>query len=379
MARKKICFVVSTPSTAEAFLTDHLKALSKNYDIYLVANLGSGKTAIFDGVKHIENIPIVRSININRDLKALRQLRSYFKKNKFDAVHSVTPKAGLLTALAAKSAGIPVRIHIYTGQVWATGTGTMRSLLKGMDKLIASLNTHLLTDGEGQRQFLISEGVLTETNSKVLGAGSICGANTERFNPTHEERERQRKELGISTEKVVFTFMGRLNDEKGIRELIEAFDSIVAKRKNAFLLIFGRDEGGCLKDIERFSNIKSGENFLYYGPTSTPNLSLQASDIFCLPSYREGFGMSAVEAACLGLPVICSDIYGLKDTIIEGETGLRCKVRDSKSLKEAMAKLYDNPGLRKEMGKNGRQRILNEFSGEKIVGAWVNFYNEIIG
>ena len=89
--------------------------------------------------------------------------------------------------------------------------------------------------------------------------------------------------------------------------------------------------------------------------------------------------MSAVEAACLGLPVICSDIYGLKDTIIEGETGLRCKVRDSKSLKEAMAKLYDNPGLRKEMGKNGRQRILNEFSGEKIVGAWVNFYNEIIG
>ena len=378
MARKKICFVVSRPGTAESFLKDHILALSEKFDIYLVANTEEGYNVDISGLKHIENIPMVRSINISRDLNALRQLRSYFKKTKFDAVHSVTPKAGLLTALAAKSAGIPVRIHTYTGQVWATRNGAMRSLLKGMDKLISSLNTHLLTDGEGQRQFLISEGVLTENNSKVLGAGSICGANTERFNPSHVERERQRTNLGIREEKVVFSFMGRLNDEKGIRELIEAFDSLVTKRKDAFLLIFGRDEGGCLKNIERFSNIRPGENYLYNGPTSTPNLSLQASDIFCLPSYREGFGMSAVEAACLGLPVICSDVYGLKDTIIEGETGLRCKVRDSKSLEEAMAILYDNPVLRREMGKNGRQRILNEFSGEKIVRAWIDFYNEIL-
>ena len=89
--------------------------------------------------------------------------------------------------------------------------------------------------------------------------------------------------------------------------------------------------------------------------------------------------MSAVEAACLGLPVICSDVYGLRDTMIEGETGLRCKVRDSKSLEEAMAKLYDDPSLRKEMGVKGRQRILNEFTGEKIVGEWVKFYTNILG
>ena len=378
MARKKICFVVSAPGTAEAFLTDHFKALSANYDIYLVANIESVRTITFDGVKHVENIPIVRSINISKDLNALHRLRSYFKKNKFDAVHSVTPKAGLITALAAKSAGIPVRIHIYTGQVWATRQGAMRTLLKEMDKMIANLNTHLLTDGEAQRQFLISEGVLTEANSRVLGAGSICGANTERFTPSPEEREKQRKELGIGPEKVVFTFMGRLNNEKGIVELLEAFNNMAKKKDNAFLLIFGTDEGGCMNGLNRWENIRPGENFLYYGPTSTPNLSLQAADVFCLPSYREGFGMSAVEAACLGLPVICSDAYGLRDTMIEGETGLRCKVRDSKSLEEAMAKLYNHPALRKKMGEKGRKRILSEFTGEKIVGEWVKFYDSLL-
>lgn len=377
MARKRICFIVAISGTAESFLKNHIKALSKDYDVYLIANLNDQQDYKMDGVKEVHHIPIKREISIINDLKTILSLTSYFRKMRFDAVHSVTPKAGLVTSLAARLAGIEHRIHIFTGQVWATRKGAMRSLLKLMDKFIVAFDNHILVDGESQRKFLISEGVVSDRKSKVLGAGSICGANTARFTSSAEVREQQRMDLGISPEKVVFSFMGRLNCDKGIRELLAAFDNLAKDCPEIYLLIFGRDEENCLANLGEYKNIHDGVNFKYYGPTSTPQLSLQAADVFCLPSYREGFGMSVVEASCLGLPVICSDAYGLANTMVDNVTGLRCKVADVSSLQDAMRRLYEDPDMRKAMGENGRKRVLELFSEAKIVGAWVDYYKSL--
>lgn len=374
---KKICFVVSEPATASAFLKDHIKALSDDYNITLVMNGDKGKINI-SGLSHIEPIEIVRNISILKDLKAVQNLYRFFRQEKFDAIHSVTPKAGLITALAGKLAGIKNRIHIFTGQVWATKSGVSRQLLKSIDKIIGTLNTHLLVDGKSQRQFLINEGVLDSKNSRVLGAGSICGANSVRFTPSEEVRVNKRIELNISDDKVVFTFLGRLNHDKGIYELLRAFDQLIPSLPNAYLLLMGYDEVDCMKNLGEYPNIKPNENFKYYGVTSTPELLLQAGDVFCLPSYREGFGMSVVEASCLGLPVICSDAYGLAETMVDNVTGLRCKVGDVKSLKDAMESLYYNQDLRKKLGSQGRQRVLDLFDGDKIVKEWTKFYHRIL-
>lgn len=379
MQRKRICFVVAVPESAESFLKDHIKALSKDYDVYLVANLQNCQNLTLSGLKDMYHVGILREISLIKDFKVVISLTEYFKKMKFDAVHSVTPKAGLVTALASRLAGIRNRIHVFTGQVWATRRGAMRFLLKSIDKMIAKLDNYILVDGESQRQFLISEGVVSENKSTVLGAGSICGANTERFNPSAEERTLQRNLMHIHDDRVVYSFMGRLNKDKGIFELLAAFNKLVEIRTKAFLLVFGHDEENCLSKIDEYANIKSGVNFLYYGPTSTPQLSLQAADVFCLPSYREGFGMSVIEASCLGLPVICSDAYGLGDTMVDNETGLRCKVADVHTLVDTMKSFYDNPEERRRMGINGRKRVLNLFTGEKIVGAWHDFYKSILG
>lgn len=376
--RKKICFIVASPGSAKAFLVDHIKALSKDYDVYLVANLDGMHDFTIEGLKGVQHVPILRGISILNDLKAVRLLTKYFRKMRFDAVHSVTPKAGLTTALGARFARINHRTHIFTGQVWATRVGGMRKLLKSIDKLIATLNNHILVDGVAQRKFLISEGVVKEKNSKVLGAGSICGVNTDKFTPSSETRIKQRKDMGIAPGKIVFTFMGRLNRDKGIYELMQAFNNIVKSCPNAYLLIFGVDEEKCMDHLNYYSNIKDGLNFQYFGLTSTPQLSLQAGDVFCLPSYREGFGMSVIEASCLGLPVICSDAYGLGDTMVDDVTGLRCKVGDVRSLEEAMKYMCYHPGERKTMGENGRKRVLDLFTGEKIVGAWVDFYKSLL-
>ncbi len=376
--KKKICFVVSAPGTAQSFLRDHILSLSQHYAVYLVANFVDDEFTL-KGLTATNAIRIVRNISITADIKAVWALTRYFKKMKFDAVHSVTPKAGLITALAAKFAGIRHRIHIYTGQVWATRTGFYRFLLKNIDRLIAKLDNHILADGESQRQFLISEGVISANKSQVLGAGSICGANTALFSPKVSIRQSCRKALNIPDNKIVFAYLGRLNHEKGIYELLNAFNHLAGSLPDIFLLIIGRDEEHCMSHINEYENIKENDNFIFYGPTSAPNETLQAADVFCLPSYREGFGMSVVEASCLGIPVICSDAYGLADTIVDNETGIRCKVADVQSLENAMKYMYDNPHARLQMGQAGRQRVLKLFTGEQIVKAWNDFYDNILG
>ena len=196
MRRKKICFVVAIAGTAQSFLRDHIKALHEDYDVYLAGNIKDVKELEMLDITSWKRINVERPISLSNDLKAVFQLSSYFRKMKFDAVHSVTPKAGLVCALAGFIARVPIRIHIFTGQVWATRRGAMRFILKSLDRLIAKLNTHILVDGNSQKNFLIQQGVISDTKALVLGEGSICGVNMIKFNPSCEVRMAIRKELG---------------------------------------------------------------------------------------------------------------------------------------------------------------------------------------
>ncbi len=376
--KKKICFVTSVPQTAVSFLTNHIRGLLNEYDVYLATNINSIGDISQIQVMGLFHFDVQRDIHFVKDIKSVEQLYSYFMRMKFDAVHSVTPKAGLITAIAAKLAGIKHRTHIFTGQVWATRHGIMRSLLKTIDKVIAHLDNHILVDGESQRQFLIKNGVVSNEKSRVLGAGSISGVNTEAYNPSPETREQMRNELSLSPDKVVFAFSGRANRDKGIYELYEAFNNIAPNHPEAFLLLFGWDEGNCIQEISKYPNIVDGVNFHFYGFTPTPGIQLQASDVFLMPSYREGFGSSVIEASCLGLPVICSDAYGIMDAMEEGVTGLRCKVADTRSLQAAMETLLNNKELREQLGANGRKMVFEKFKGDVITAEWVKFYKNIL-
>lgn len=373
--RKKICFVVAAPTSADGFLTEQIIKLRETYDIYLAANGNYG-----DGWKNVDindfySFPIQRKISLLKDIKALFCLTRYFSKMKFDAVHSVTPKAGLICALAGFLAGVKHRTHTFTGQVWATRKGLMRLLLKSLDWVTAHLDNHILVDGEGQRRFLIREGVVSDAKSRVLGNGSICGVKTDKFEPSIEVRKRMRKEWGLSEEKVIFVFLGRLNRDKGCYELLSAYNEVVKSCPNAFLLMFGHVEEDVLGHLSEYNNLKENTNFLFGGFTKEPHNVLKACDIFVLPTYREGFGVSVIEASCVGLPVITSDAYGVVDASVNGVTGLQVPVGNSQLLKDAMERLYNDSELRSTLGKNGRERILQLFRTDVIVDAWVEFYN----
>lgn len=379
MQRKKICFVVAVPGTADSFMRDHISTLRQDYDVYLVGNITADEQVARLNINGWQHIDILRPISLINDLRTVFQLCRYFRKMQFDAVHSITPKAGLVCALAAWLVGIKHRTHIYTGQVWATRKGVMRWLLMMCDRVTSLFDNHILVDGEPQRQFLIKHHIISSHNSQVLGAGSISGVNTVRFTPSESTRADVRRELNIADDKTVFCFMGRQNAEKGIYELYAAFDRLAAERADVVLLMFGSDEEGCMERLPEYRSIKSGENFIFYGKTSTPERHLQGADVFCMPSYREGFGTSVIEASCLGMPVICSDIYGLQDAMVDGLTGLRCKVADAETLYVAMKSFVENPAMGKEYGANGRARVLQYFAGEVISQHWYQWYHSLLG
>lgn len=375
--RKKICFVVAIPGTAESFLRDHIAALVKEYDVFLVGNIKSEEEVKVLALTGWHRVEIERGISLWRDLKAVFATCEYFKQMKFDAVHSVTPKAGLVTALAGWLAGIRHRTHIFTGQVWCTRKGLMRTMLKSIDKIITRFDNHILVDGKSQRDFLVKEGVLRDGQAKVFGNGSISGVNSKRFVPSEEYRENLRKEVGINKGVVCYIFLGRLNHDKGIEELYEAYNRLAGEVKDVFLLLVGADEEGYADRAVNYENMVPGVNYLYYGSTPTPEKVLNAGDIFVLPTYREGFGTSVLEAACVGLPSITSDAYGVLDAVVEGETGLRCKVGDAETLYTCMKKMYDNPDMMKKMGERSRERALNDFNGAELTEHWMDFYHSM--
>ena len=376
--KKKICFVVSTPITVKAFLVNHIMDLSKIYDIYIIANGEDQSLSILDflPVVEIKNIPIPRNISLIKDFKALIELISYFNLMQFDAVHTVTPKAGLLGIIAARLAKIKFRIHIFTGQVWHTRKGVFKQLLMFLDRIIVWNSTHILVDGEYQRQFLINNRIVKKANSYVLGEGSISGVDSNRFIPNNEIRTKVREELGIVVDEVVFMFLGRMNRDKGIPELAKAFHIISKKYDKARLLFVGGDEENMTPVVKE--TVESIEKVIFYGVTTEPERLLQACDVFCLPSHREGFGTSVIEASLLEKPIICSNTYGLMATIVDNETGIRHEVNNVDSLKSAMETLIKYPDLRLKYGKNGRNYVLKHFTAQQITDAWVKFYKNII-
>jgi len=364
---------------ARVFLAHQINTLVELYDVTIIANL-NGDHSILDNISNkvnIVNLPIKRDISLLSDLKSLFLLIVVFYKNRFSLVHSVSPKAGLLTAIAAFIVRIPKRLHTFTGQVWVTKKGVGRWFLRLLDKVIVVLNTNIIVDSFSQQDFLIKENVLSVNSSIVFGCGSISGVDVDHFQPSKIYRSLIRQQLNIKNDCLIFLFVGRLKKEKGIFELVEAFRGISASHDNVALLIVGPDEEGLKKELnESLGLCKEFTRFINF--TKEPERYMAASDILVLPSYREGFGNVVIEAASCGLPSIGSNIYGLIDAIKSGETGLLVPAKSSRLLEGAMLKLTDNNKLRNEMSLNARERATRYFSKDSITLEILKLYKELI-
>jgi len=360
--------------TAQVFLAHQLEALANLYDVTLVANL-QGTTDLRSWLPEtisIIDVPTQRTITPLSDIRCYFRLKRLFKKNKYDIVHSVSPKAGLLSMLAARRDKVPIRIHTFTGQVWATKKGLKRALLRYIDRVTASSTTISLVDSHSQQSFLLKHNIVSESNSMVLCDGSISGVDCERFKVNEKSRNEIRTKLDTSDGTVVMLFVGRLKKEKGVVELIEAFNQSEVIYPGMELWLVGPDEEGIEKKTEKNAKIKCVPF------TKNPEEYMASADILCLPSYREGFGSVVIEAAACEIPSIGTNIYGLQDAIVDNETGILVQPRSADALADAMLQLAQDEPLRKQMGKSARNRVVDLFSQDRLTAEIISLYNDLL-
>jgi glycosyltransferase involved in cell wall biosynthesis len=374
--RKKICIVATVSLPLVMFMKPHIAMLSEQYDVTLVANgLVQDFSSMLNANVRFIPINIARKISLWGDMVALFQLYRLFRHERFDVVHSLMPKTALLAMLAAFAAAVPRRIHTFTGQVWANKTGVSRFGLKMLDKLVAKCTTGLLADSISQRQFLIDQHVVDEDKIVVLGNGSICGVDAERFKPNLTARYRIRSNLGIPENAIVYLFLGRLNIDKGVQDLAHAFAVLAGDIPKAHLLVVGPDEGGMDMMLQRILEKCLGQ-FHRVGFTNEPENYMACADIFCLPSYREGFGSVVIEAAAVGIPAVASNIYGLADAVKDGETGILHQPKNIQEIEQALLTLTHDEELRQTMSKQAMVRAHTFFATDVVVAAMRDYYQK---
>jgi glycosyltransferase involved in cell wall biosynthesis len=369
-----IVFVTSHPVSVVSFILPHIRALKSLVPIQVFANSNESALLQQRGVDvPIDFVPIVRPIAPWHDIQALWLLYWRFKNGRPQAVHTITPKAGLLGMLAAWLARVPLRMHSFTGQVWVTRAGFMRWFLKEADKLIAAMATDVLVDSPSQRDFLIEEGVVTADRSSVLGAGSICGVNTKRFSPSESVREAVRNELGTALDAVVCLYLGRLNRDKGVLDLASAFAQISGKYPKAELWVVGPDEADYFQQMLSILG-KAASHIKRVDYTPTPERFMQAADLFCMPSYREGFGSSVIEAAACGTPTLASRIYGLTDAVVEGQTGWLHEAGNKSDISNKLEMILKDPDEIRIRGEAAQNYVKSAFEQRLITSAMKQFY-----
>ncbi|HDS0916916.1 TPA: glycosyltransferase family 4 protein [Pseudomonas putida] len=365
----RVARISTVPFFVVTQLSAQLRALNDaGADVDVIAS-NDDMSEVLQSRKDLTFIPveIAREISPLKDLRSLIQLVILFRKRGYDIVHSTTPKAGLLAAIAGRIAGTQIRLHTFTGQPWVTMSGFKKHLLKFCDWLIARLNTHNFTDSVSQREFLVQEGVISSNKVSVIGVGSLAGVDMDRFDAQRFSPEfiaQTRNELEIPQDAKVLLFVGRVTPEKGIGELMEAFITLRAVHADLFLVLVGPYEAEGREVVESHLAGDCAGYVKVLGLQEVPEKFMAASDLLCLPSYREGFGTVVIEAAAMGLPTVGTDIYGLNDAVVNGETGLLVPVRNPGALSDAIDALLSQPQRLISMSTKARERARRDFDSK---------------
>lgn len=379
----RICRIATVPFFLLHHLGSQVRATAQaGHAVLLVASPGPEWPSLraIPGTQAIE-LPIARPMAPLTDLRALVGLWRVLRRHPVDILHSTTPKAGLLAALAGLAAGVPVRLHTFTGQAWAELGGPARWIAKAADRLIIALNTRCYADSASQRAFLEAQGVAPRGKVVVLGSGSLAGVDARAFDPARHAAAAPgvRSALGIGPADKVIGFVGRLTRDKGVAELVSAFLTLARKRDDVHLVLVGPQEPERDPLPEEARAAIGGHARIHaIGYSPAPAQYLAASDLMCLPSYREGFGNVVIEAAAMGLPAVGTAIVGLRDAIEDGVTGVLVAPKDATALAVALEAMLADDVRRRRMGESARERALRLFDAETVNARVLSEYAALV-
>lgn len=376
----KILHVVNIYFVIPYFFGDQLSYMrEKGYKIHIICSPSEkiNDSAQKYNFKYLE-VPILRKLSLISDIKAIIATCLYIKKNKINIVCGHTPKGALISMIAGYLMRVPKRIYYRHGIVFETSKGLKRAILVNIDRLTSMFATQIVCVSPSVYRKSLEYKLNPKSKQLILSKGTCNGIDINRFDTSsidNTKKKKLRDSLGLAENNFVIGFTGRLVRDKGIIELVKAYKEVKKENPNFRLLLVGMFEDRDALPSEIVTFIKNDDSIIYTGYIDNNTIEYYYSimDLFILPSYREGFPTSILEASSMKIPVITTKVTGCVDAILENETGLFVD-HNYMNLADLIIKSISDNDLLYRLGQNGRNFVTNNFDQKIIWGEIESLY-----
>ena len=362
----KIGVLTTISKTMDWFLVESMRNLAKNgYEVTLISNMEEGFAEKCADFARCIDFKMRRGISPIDLIKCPIGLKKIFKKEKFDVIYYMTPNASMYASIAGKRAKIKKRIYNQCGIRYVSLTGIKRKIFKFVEKLTCKYSTHVKSQSPKNMEFAIEEGLCKREKISVVGIGGTIGVEIDKCRAIDrsEARRTVREKYGIPKDAFLYGYVGRINTDKGINELLSAFREIESEQSDAYLCLVGMYDWQNPITEENYKYAKESRRVVMTGnvPKDEVYTHMSAFDALVHPTYREGFGKVLQEAMGVGLPILTTDVPGPSEVVEQGKSGLLCRVKDAADLKEKMLILYKSDELRESLAREGTVRAEKYF------------------
>lgn len=367
-------FLITTIPISLSFFEKQISEINKIFDVTLVSSPGSELKKIADTEKvKFKSIAMKREISLKDDILSFSKFLWLFSTQRPDVIHCNTPKASLLSLVAGYMTRTPNRIYYIHGLRYEGATGKKRKLLKNIEKLNCFCATHIIAVSNGVKQKV--EQQLTSKQVDVINYGSANGMDIDSFQSDNYDTDEIRKAYDITKEDFVFGFVGRLVGDKGVNELVNAFNKL--EQKNIKLLLVGRYENELDPlDRETINLIKNNKKIIEVGFQTDVKKFLSIMDLFVSPSYREGFGLSVLEANLMKIPALVTNITGYSEIINEGKNGFFVEPKTSEELFKKMSHILRTKEKLKNMKQDCFDEVANKYNRKEVLKKALEYYSQ---
>lgn len=381
--RPKLVRITTVPISMRLLITGQPAYMKDaGFDVTLVSSEGNDWNGIPDLSQYsLHKIEMARQIDIKKDIRALFALIRLFRKIRPDIVHSHTPKAGLLAMLAAKISGVPVRIHTLAGLPLMTATGVKRKILFQAEKLTFKSANETWPNSKQLLNFVLTNKMLPQHKVRMILNGSSNGIDLSKFTVQAINSERQkalRKDYTIVDSDFCFLAVGRMVNDKGIAELVQAFLQVYATHSGARLFLLGPFEEADGLPQSLIDIIKTHQAITHINWSDEVEYFMSICQCFVHASHREGFPGVVLQAGAMGIPIICSDIPGNIDIVESESEGHVYPVKNEQALLVQMTTVLDNYALAIQKAQLLQEKIIKNYDRKIVHKAIRDMYVQLL-
>lgn len=366
ITKKKICALTTISKTMDWFIVDSMRNLADNgYDVTLICDMEDGFAERNEDYAKCINIPMSRGVSVRDLLTVPLKLRKIFRDNRFDIIYYTSPNVSLYASIGGLLAGINKRVYSQCGLRYVSFSGVKKRVFWLVEKLTCMLSTTIRAQSPQNMQFAINEHLCTKDKISVVGIGGTIGVKLSDCDAFNHEQFRQdlRRKYGIPQDSFVYGYVGRINADKGINELVSAFMNLHKKYQNIYLVMVGMFDNANPITNENMLIAKSNSNIIMTGnvPSDEVYAHMAMMDVLTHPTYREGFGKVLQEAMGVGIPIITTNVPGPREVVEKDISGILVEPRNPADLAEKMELIYQDADMRHRIATAGRKRAEQYF------------------